>query len=96
MSLPMLTFGVPLLPDTMTIPLLVTPVFSKLGSWLPLNFGGQASLLMLQSFFLIVQYCFSLILIVYLLGEVDAFTPILRTFSFVPYLPFVSLIFSRT
>ena len=53
-------------------------------------------LLMLQFFFLIVLSYFSSILIVYLLGEVDAFTPILRIFSFVPIPPFVSLTFPRT
>ena len=51
---------------------------------------------LLQFFFLIVPSYFSSILVVYLLGEVDIFTPILRIFSFVPNLPFVSLTFSRT
>ena len=50
----------------------------------------------LQFFFLIVPSYFSFILVVYLLGEVDAFTPILRIFLLIPYLPFVSLTFSRT
>ena len=45
----------------------------------------------LQSFFLIVPSYFSLILVVYLLGEVDVITPILLFFSFAPYLPFASL-----
>ena len=48
---------------------------------------------LLQSFFLIVLFYFSLILVVYLLGEVDVITPILLIFSFTPYLPFVSLTF---
>ena len=47
---------------------------------------GEWSFL-LQSFFLIVLSCFSHILIVYLLGEVDITTPILLFFSFAPYLP---------
>ena len=51
---------------------------------------------LLQFFFLIVPSYFSSILVVYLLGEVDAFTPILRIFSFVPIPPFVSLTFPRT
>ena len=51
---------------------------------------------MLQSFFLIVPFYFSLILIVYLLGEVDIITPILLFFSFAPYLPFASLTFLWT
>ena len=51
---------------------------------------------MLQSFFLIVPFCFSLILIVYLLGEVDVITPILLFFSFAPHLPFASLTFLWT
>ena len=50
----------------------------------------------LQFFFLIVPSYFSSILVVYLLGEVDAYTPILRIFSFAPYPPFVSLTFPRT
>ena len=51
---------------------------------------------LLQSFFLIVPFYFSLILIVYLLGEVDVITPILLFFSFTPYLPFASLTFLWT
>ena len=51
---------------------------------------------MLQFFFLIIPSCYSFILNVYLLGEVDAFTPILHIFSFVPHLLFVSLIFPWT
>ena len=43
--------------------------------------------LLLQSFFLIIPFYFSLILVVYLLGEVDVITPILLIFSFAPYLP---------
>ena len=50
----------------------------------------------LQFFFLVVPSYFSSILVVYLLGKVDAFTPILRIFSFVPIPPFVSLTFPRT
>ena len=38
----------------------------------------------------------SSILVVYLLGEVDAFTPILHIFSFALYPPFVSLTFPQT
>ena len=52
--------------------------------------------ILLQFFFLIVPSYFSSILIVYLLGEVDAFTPILHIFSFALYPPFVSLTFPRT
>ena len=52
--------------------------------------------MLLQFFFLIVPSYFSFILVVYLLGEVDAFTPIPRIFSFAPYLLFVSLIFPQT
>ena len=52
--------------------------------------------ILLQFFFLIVPSYFSFILTVYLLGEVDAFTPILHIFSFVPIPPFVSLTFPRT
>ena len=51
---------------------------------------------LLQSFFLIIPSYFSLILVVYLLGEVDVITPILLIFSFAPYLPFVSLTFLQT
>ena len=51
---------------------------------------------LLQSFFLIVLFYFSLTLIVYLLGEVDVITPILLIFSFAPYLPLVSLTFLWT
>ena len=51
---------------------------------------------LLQSFFLIVPFYFSLILVVYLLGEVDVATPILLFFSFAPHLPFVSLTFLWT
>ena len=47
-------------------------------------------------FSLIVPSYFSLILVVYLLGEVDVITPILLIFSFAPYLPFVSLTFLWT
>ena len=54
------------------------------------------ALIVLQFFFLIVLSYFSSILVVYLLGEVDAFTPILHIFSFAPCPPFVSLTFSRT
>ena len=50
----------------------------------------------LQFFFLIVPSYYSFIPVVYLLGEVDAFTPIPHTFSFVPHLPFVSSIFLWT
>ena len=57
---------------------------------------GPADALLLQSFFLIVPSYFSLILVVYLLGEVDVFTPILLFFSFAPHLPFVSLTFLWT
>ena len=56
---------------------------------------GEWSFL-LQSFFLIVLSCFSCILVVYLLGEVDVTTPILLFFSFAPYLPFASLTFLWT
>ena len=52
--------------------------------------------LLLQFFFLIIPSYFSAILVVYLLGEVDVFTPILHIFSFVLYPPFVSLTFPRT
>ena len=52
--------------------------------------------LVLQSFFLIVLFYFSFVLVVYLLGEVDVVTPILHIFSFTLYLPFVSLIFPWT
>ena len=51
---------------------------------------------LLQSFFLIVPFYFSLILVVYLLGEVDVIIPILLFFSFAPYLPFASLTFLWT
>ena len=50
----------------------------------------------LQYFFLIVPFYFSFILVVYLLGEVDIFTPILCIFSFAPHLPCVSLTFLWT
>ena len=50
----------------------------------------------LQFFFLIVPSYFSFILIVYLLGEVDAATPILLFFSFTPHLLSVSLTFLWT
>ena len=50
----------------------------------------------LQSFFLIVLFYFSLTLVVYLLGEVDVTIPILLIFSFAPYLPLVSLTFLWT
>ena len=53
-------------------------------------------MILLQFFFLIDPSCFSFILVVYLLGEVDAFTPILCIFSFVPIPPFVSLTFPWT
>ena len=56
----------------------------------------ELALSVLQFFFLIVPSYFSSILDVYLLGEVDAFTPILCIFSFAPYPPFVSLTFSWT
>ena len=52
--------------------------------------------LLLQFFFLIVPSCYSFILDVYLLGEVDAFIPIPLIFSFVPHLLFVSLTFPWT
>ena len=52
--------------------------------------------LVLQFFFLIVPSCCSFILDVYLLGEVDAFTPIPLIFSFVPHLRFVSSTFPWT
>ena len=53
-------------------------------------------LLVLQFFFLIVPSCCSFILDVYLLGEVDAFTPIPLIFSFAPHLLFVSSTFPWT
>ena len=56
---------------------------------------GYESLL-LQFFFLIVPSYFSFILNVYLLGEVDAATPILLFFSFAPHLLSVSLTFLWT
>ena len=52
--------------------------------------------MLLQFFFLIVPSYFSSILVVYLLGEADTFTPILLIFSFALYLPFVSLTFLWT
>ena len=62
-----------------------------------MNVPGQWEVeFVLQSFFLIVLFYFSLILVVYLLGEVDIITPILLIFSFTPYLPFVSLTFHWT
>ena len=51
---------------------------------------------LLQFFFLIVLSYYSFILNVYVLGEVDAFTPIPHIFSFVPHLLFVSSIFPWT
>ena len=62
---------------------------------LPTSPSGLLSLLkLLRSFFLIALFCSSLILIVYLLGEVDVIlTSIPLIFSFVPCLLFVSLIF---
>ena len=50
----------------------------------------------LQFFFLIVPSYYSFIPVVYLLGEVDAFTPIPHIFSFIPHLHFVSSIFPWT
>ena len=57
---------------------------------------AQVRCRVLQSFVLIIPFYFSLILIVYLLGEVDVITPILLFFSFVPYLHFASLTFLWT
>ena len=51
---------------------------------------------LLQSFFLIVLSYFLFILIVYLLGEVDIITSILRFFSFAPYPHLASLTFLWT
>ena len=53
-------------------------------------------LMVLQFFFLIILSCCSFILDVYLLGGVDAFTPIPPIFSFVPHLLFVSSTFPWT
>ena len=55
-----------------------------------------AKVWVLQSFSLIVPCCFSLILVVYLLGEVDVTTPILPFFSFAPHLHSASLTFLWT
>ena len=60
------------------------------------DYAKLAKLLMLQSFFLIVPSCYSFILNVYLLGEVDTFTPIPHIFSFIPHLLFVSSTFPWT
>ena len=60
------------------------------------HFLGLNSQSLLQFFFLIVPSWYSFILNAYLLGEVDAFTPILRIFSFVLHLLFVSLTFPWT
>ena len=70
------------------IPLDTSLMTVQLNIFLPLS--------LLQFFFLIAPSYFSSILIVYLLGEVDAFTPTLRIFSFAPYPPFVSLTFPWT
>ena len=58
-----------------------------------LNEAGEG---LLQSFFLIIPSFFSFILIAYLLGEEDAVTPILLSFSFAPHLLSVSLTFLWT
>ena len=66
------------------------PITSRLASWL------HHLVYVLQSFSLIVPFYFSLMLTVYLLGEVDIIISIPLIFSFAPYLPFVSLTFLWT
>ena len=63
---------------------------------LPTMHKIDTSIHLLQSFFLIILSYFSFILVVYLLGEVEVTTPILRFFSSAPCLPLASLIFLWT
>ena len=55
-----------------------------------------STMFLLQFFSLTVPSCSSFILDTYVLGEVDAFTPIPLIFFFAPHLPFVSLTFPWT
>ena len=83
----------PVAPQSMraVVAMVLAPYCSRMGNWI-----ARSDLFVLQSFFLIVPSYFSLILIVYLLGEVDTITPILLFFSFTPYPPFASLTFLWT
>ena len=70
---------------------------SWLASITACSYWAQVTRLVLQSFFLITLFYSLLILVIYSLGEVDVIpTSIPLIFSFIPWLPFVSLTFLWT